>query len=447
MAGELTRRTFLNTVGAGTAALAARGMVPAPTRQPNIIFILSDDVGIDLIGCYGSDRYRTPNIDALAKGGVRFETCHANPLCGPTRCELLTGRYPFRTGGVTNQSWNKNGGMGAKSSDEFPIARLLRQSGYATACSGKWRQVGETPGDWGFEEWLTDPTAGGWYWEKSYTRNGQRVELDREAYVPEAAHQFAMDFVRRHRQGPFFLYYPTHLVHAPIVRTPDSAADSQDFYADMVAYLDRSVGRVVAEVDGLGLRDNTVIVFSGDNGTARQSGTIGGRQIHGAKGSMWEGGSRVPLIANWRGVTSQGKVLQDMVDFSDFYATFAELAGAKLPEGLTVDGRSFAPQLRGENGKPRDWVYVQLGKNWYVKERDWKLNQAGELYDMKDAPFEEKLVPDGAEPPGAAAARKRLHAVLGQLNPAGGKTEPDRSNASKAARKQLRIQRKQLKKK
>jgi arylsulfatase A len=292
--------------------------------------------------------------------------------------------------------------------------------------------VGETPGDWGFDEWLTDPTAGGWYWQKSYTKNGQLIELDKEVYCPDVAHELAMDFMKRHREGPFLLYYPTHLVHGPILRTPDSAPDSKDFYADNVAYLDKSVGKVVSEIERLGLRENTVILFAGDNGTtAQSSGPIGGRRINGAKGSMWEGGSRVPLIASWKGTTPAGRVLKDLVDFSDFYATFAELAGAKMPDGLKFDSRSFAPQLRGEKGKPREWVFVQLGKNWYVKERVWKLNQSGELYDLKEAPFEEKLVPADTKDAEAVAARKRLQGVLDQLNPAGGKTEAADAGAAK----------------
>jgi len=428
-----TRRHFLGTMGAGMAAAATpRLLRAAGGRKPNIVFILSDDVGLDLMGCYGSDRFKTPNIDALAREGIRFEAGHSTPLCGPTRCEFNTGRYPFRTGGLTNQSWNRADGKGPKASDEFPIARLLKQAGYATCSSGKWRQVGETPGDWGFDEWLTDPTAGGWYWQKSYTKNGQLIELDKEVYCPDVAHELAMDFMKRHREGPFLLYYPTHLVHGPILRTPDSAPDSKDFYADNVAYLDKSVGKVVSEIERLGLRENTVILFAGDNGTtAQSSGPIGGRRINGAKGSMWEGGSRVPLIASWKGTTPAGRVLKDLVDFSDFYATFAELAGAKMPDGLKFDSRSFAPQLRGEKGKPREWVFVQLGKNWYVKERVWKLNQSGELYDLKEAPFEEKLVPADTKDAEAVAARKRLQGVLDQLNPAGGKTEAADAGAAK----------------
>ena len=440
---KITRRSFVSTAGAGAAALAAPGWLRAAgSRKPNIVFILSDDVGIDLTGCYGSDRFKTPNIDALAKGGIRFETCHSAPLCGPTRCEFLTGRYAFRTGGLMNQSWNAAGGQGAKSSDEVSIAKLLKQAGYATCLSGKHRQVGETPGDWGFDEWLTDPTAGGWYWQKTYTKNGKLIENDKEVYCPDVAHEFAMDFVKRHSKEPFFLYYPTHLVHGPILRTPDSAPDSKDLYADNVAYLDKSVGKVVAEIERLGLSKNTVIVYAGDNGTAGQSGTIGGRQINGAKASMWEGGTRVPLIASWKGTTPRGKVLKDMVDFSDFHATFAELAGVKQPAGLTFDGRSFAPQLRGRKGNPREWIYVQLGRNWYVKEPGWKLNQGGELYDMKEAPFVEKLVPAGTEDAAAAAGRKRLQAVLDKLNPAGGKTEAVQPGGGKAGKKAGQGQRK-----
>lgn len=226
------------------------------------------------------------------------------------------------------------------------------------------------------------------------------------------------------------------------MQTPDSAAGSKDLYSDMIAYLDKSVGKVLSEVERLGLRENTAIFFSGDNGTARRSGTIGGRQINGAKGSMWEGGSRVPLIVSWKGKTSEGRVLEDMVDFSDFYPTFAELAGVTPPRGVTVDGRSFARQLRGQNGNPREWIYVQLGGNWYVKERGWKLNQSGELYDMNEAPFEETLIPADTAEPTATTARKRLQAVLDQLNPAGGRTEAIRPQAAKAAKKARKKQRK-----
>ncbi len=443
---SVTRRGFLKSVGVGAALVGAPRLLgaaeppPAPAKRPNIVFILADDYGLDGVGCYGSDRYKTPNIDALAKTGIRFETCYSTPLCGPTRCQFITGRYPFRTGGLTNQAAGR-----PSPRDEPSIAKTLKAAGYATCHVGKWRQMGATPGDWGFDEYVTDPTAGGYYWEKSYTKNGQLVKSDKEIYYPDVAHDFAIDFIARHRDKPFFLYYSSHLVHGPILRTPDSAPGAKaagNLYADNVAYLDKQVGKLVAELDRLGLRENTLVLFSADNGTARSSGTIGGRQINGAKGSMWEGGARVPLIANWKGTTPEGKVCKDMVDFSDFFVTFAELAGAKPPEGVVLDGRSFAPQLRGQPGTPREWIFVQLGNHWYVRDKGWKLNQAGELFDMKDAPFVEKPVPADTQDADALAARKRLQAVLDNLNPAAGKIAPPppekgaRREKRKAARRE-----------
>jgi arylsulfatase A len=324
------------------------------------------------------------------------------------------------------------------------LARTLKQAGYATGMAGKWRQMGDTPGDWGFDQWLTDPTAGGWYWQTSYTKNGELIETEQEVYCPDVCREFAIDFFKRHREQPFYFYYPTHLIHGPILRTPDSKPDTEDFYEDNVAYLDKQVGQLVAELDRLGLREKTLVVFTGDNGTARfgaDRSFLNGRKINGQKGTMLEGGSRVPLIASWAGVTPAGRVLRDLVDFSDFFATFAELAGAKMPEGVTFDSRSFAPQLRGEKGNPRDWVYVQLGANWYVREQGFKLTQNGELFDMSDAPLVEKAVAADTTDQAAVAARARLQAVLDQLSPATGKTaSPEKKKAKAGKQKRKRKQ-------
>jgi arylsulfatase A-like enzyme len=188
--------------------------------------------------------------------------------------------------------------------------------------------------------------------------------------------------------------------------------------------MDKLVGKLVAELDRLKLRDNTVIFFLGDNGVHPGEGdrsTIRGRRISGAKGMMLEGGSLVPCIASWPGKIAAGKVSPDLVDFSDFFPTIAELAGAKLPEGVTIDGKSFASILKGEEGTPREWIFVQLGRNWYVRESKWKLNHAGELFDMKDAPFEEKPVASDSADAEAIAARARLQAVLDKLDVKSGK--------------------------
>jgi len=324
------------------------------------------------------------------------------------------------------------------------IAKLLKQSGYATAAAGKWHQLTlmDTPDQataWGFDEFLRwDRSKGERYWKPALNKNGQMLPVNDQSYGPDIIHEFVVDFIRRHREGPFFVYYPTPLIHGPILRTPDSPESGSNLYADNVAYLDKLVGKLLAELDALEIRENTLLVFVGDNGsTGSGSNDVGGRTVDGRKGSVLEGGSRVPLIVSWKGTAPAGRVLADLVDFTDFYATFAELAGAQLPQGTAFDGRSFAPQLRGEKGSPRDWVYIQLGAEWYVRNQGWKLTQAGELFDMSDAPFSQKLVPASGANAEAQAARAGLQTVLDQLNPAGGiVVKPGaKANREKKARK------------
>ncbi len=404
------------------ALLLAPCLMLQAASQPNIILIYADDLGLDGVGCYGSDKHKTPNIDKLAASGTRFTTCYAAPLCGPSRCLLMTGRYAFRTGGIGNGSW-RGDGPGAKSADEPSIAKVLKQSGYVTAQAGKWRQVGETPRDWGFDEYVTDPTAGGWFWKDSYEKNGEQIKTDKEVYNPDIIQAYSIDFITRNKEKPFFLYYAMHLVHGPILRTPDTKEGS-DLYEDNIAYMDKQVGGIVAEIEKLGLREKTLIIFSADNGTANSyPSTIGGRMISGKKASMLEGGSRVPYIASWPGVTPAGAVSKDIISIADQLPTFAELGGAKLPEGVKIDGISHAAQIRGEKGTPREWVYVQLGKNWFVREHGWKMDEASELFDMSDAPFVEKPVAAAEDTEASKAARARLTAVLADLNPAAGKTD------------------------
>ena len=426
-------KTLLRTLLTALLGLVP-GLLPAAESRPNILFILADDLGIDGVSCYGANAHKTPNIDQLAASGTRFETCYAAPLCGPSRCLLMTGRYAFRTGGLTNGSWRANG-PGAKSANEWSIARVLKQSGYVTGQAGKWRQVGETPHDWGFDEYITDPTASGYYWKDTYEKNGQLVNAGKDAYNPDIIQAFTIDFLTRHKDEPFFFYYAMHFVHRPTLHTPDSSPGIKDgpaCYDDNIAYMDKQVAEIVATLEKLGLRGKTLVLFSGDNGTARgYPSPVQGRMLNGFKGTMLEGGSRVPYIASWPGVTPAGKVSPDIVSFADQLPTFAELSGAKLPEGVKIDGQSFAPQLRGQPGKPRAWAYVQLGQRWFVREPGWKMNEKGELFDMSDAPFVEKPVAAEADTDASKTARARLAVVLGDLNPARGKSDAAGENSQK----------------
>ena len=229
-------------------------------------------------------------------------------------------------------------------------------------------------------------------------------------------------------------------MHTEILPTPDSAPGSQDLYGDNVTYMDKLIGKLIAELERQHLREKTLIVFFGDNGTAEQRSnhaTIGGRRLNGAKGSMLEGGSLEPLIVNWPGVSPAGRICDDLIDSTDFLPTFAAVASAKLPVNTALDGHNFLPQIQGEKGQPREWVFLQLANQWYTRNRDWKLTQSGQLYNMSDAPFSEKLVPTNTTDTAALAARQSLQSGLAQLNPAGGfvdKGDGTGRHANKAAK-------------
>lgn len=409
-----------------------------PAVKPNIIYILADDFGLPDIGCYGS-AYKTPSLDALAAGGTRFEYCFAAPLCAPTRAMGMFGRYGFRTGVTDN-------GLGAAATpqNEVCIAKVLKQGGYTTAVSGKWSDLEYlvTPKDakkWGFDEFMIwgerweEGSGRSRYWGPDYNHNGKTIAGNKKTFGPDLLHEFAVDFIRARRDQPFFLYYPTPLIHYKLQPTPDSVGEKPDLHADNIAYLDKLVdklvGKLVAELESLKLREKTLIVFVGDNGSTKGAHTVHGRPIDGKKGELNEGGCRVPLILNWPGTTPAGKVSQDLVSITDFFPTFTELAGVTLPAGVTIDGHSIAPQALGQPGKPRDWVYVQLRSDRYVRDVRWKLTGAGDFFDMTEAPWREIPVSTDTPNAEAKAARARLQSALDSLVA----QDPNKDSAMKAA--------------
>lgn len=415
-------------------ALPAAAADATPAQKPNIILVLTDDVGLGDIGCCGGP-FKTPNIDALAKGGTRFQYCYSTPLCGPSRCQVLTGRYPFRTGLNSNHSANA-----IDPKREVMIPTVMKAAGYVTASVGKWGQMCFGPGEWGFDEYLLI-RGSGHYWASQtpiYTVNGQPQTLPADKHLPDAMHEFVAEFLAKHKDRPFFLYYPMSHIHGPILRTPDTkeGASPAQLYTDNVEYMDKLVGKLTAELDRLQLRERTVVLFCGDNGTARfgvEAATVDGKPISGQKATMLEGGSRVPLVVNWPGVTPAGHVSKNLVDFSDFFATFAELGGAKLPDGVTLDSRSFAPQIKGAKGTPRDWVYVELSGNSYVRDARFKLTNGGEMFDLSDAPFREIPVAKDTTDEAALAARKTLQSVL-DAHPAAAADKGGKAGGKKARR-------------
>lgn len=384
--------------------------------KPNVVFILADDLGIGNVGCYGADNYRTPHIDQLAAEGTRFTQCFTAALCGPSRALIMTGRYAFRNG-----SSNQDACM-VMPNKELQLARVFKSAGYNTASIGKWGQLPGNPDESGFDDYLRFNGSGVYRNKKEgkseeYLVNGTELKLADNEYMPDLMHEHMMKFIKKHKEEPFFVYYPMSSVHGDLLPTPDSAPDAQDLMADNVAYMDKLVGKLVADLEALKLREKTLIIFMGDNGTGKgqaQRATIGGKVLSGMKGTMLECGGLVPMIAHWPAKMTAGKVSTDLIDSTDFLPTFAELSGGTLPQETIFDGKSIAPQLRGGVGTPREWVFNQLAAMWYVRDAKWKLNEKDELFDMSDAPFTEKLV-TGDHP-----ARSKLAGFLAQLNPAGG---------------------------
>ena len=437
-----------------TAGIAAFGMLTgtgqivakenlsgnAEGRKPNIIFILADDLGYAEIGCYGSDKYKTPNIDKLASQGLRFTHGYSTPLCGPSRAALLTGRYAFRTGATNQDACSQ-----VFTKAEKAIPYFLKPAGYVSTCIGKWGQLPDEPSDFSFDQYLRF-FGSGVYWtepgkKQNYQVDGTDLILKENEYMPDLMHKKMVEFLTKNKSNPFFAYYSLSHVHGEITRTPDSKPTTRDFYDDNIRYMDKLVGKLRTELDRLKLTDNTILIFFSDNGTAgghADAATIGGRRLSGQKGSMLEGGSLEPLIVYWPGVTPKGKVCDDLISSTDFIPTFAEIAGTALPNDVILDGQSFNAQLHGEKGIPRTSLFVQLANNYWVRNSGWKLNQAGELFDMSKAPFEEIAVPADTKNTIALAARNSLQTELDRLNPAGGyidKGDGTGRHANKGAKK------------
>ena len=394
----------------------------AQQKKPNIIFVLADDLGIDGVSAYGADFFKTPVIDKLAKEGIRYTNAYTVPLCGPSRALILSGRYGFRTGAVNQDMTGE-----IKPSAENFMPSILKKAGYATSMIGKWGQLPLDPGAFGFEDYLRFFGSGSYVNEAGkkdkYVVNGKEAVLKDGEYMPDLMHDHMVNFLAKHKKDPFYLYYSLSHVHGEIVATPDTkpgTTDYKELYTDNISYMDKLVGKLVHTLDSLKLRENTLIVFFGDNGTAGEAAQIGrvqGQKLSGKKGTMQECGSLVPMIVNWPAMIKKPGVSNSLIDAADFIPTFAELAGAPLPTNNILDGVSFAYQLKGGKGTSREWIFTGLGKDWYVRSANWKLMRSGDLYDMRKAPFEEKLVVLDDK---TTAEKQKLQAILDKLNPAGG---------------------------
>ncbi|GMV95775.1 MAG: sulfatase [Phycisphaerae bacterium] len=405
-------------------------LAPAAPQRPNILFIMADDLGPEWLSCYGSE-HQTPHLDRLAASGMRFERAYATPLCTPTRHELLTGRYPFRTGWTTHYDTPRWGGQYFDWNREITFARVLREAGYATAVAGKWqmndfRTHPDALARHGFDEHCVwpgvesdNPPAAERYFDAYVQTNGRR-ETRQGEFGPDVFTGFLIDFMTRKKDGPFLAYYAMVLTHTPFTHTPANRGNESlkgaALHPGMVDHLDGEVGRLLAALERLGLRDRTVVIFTTDNGTVSGvKGMVRGRAVNGGKATLREAGIRVPLIVSWPGQVAAGRATAAPVDFSDFFPTLLELAGAAPPAGVTLDGRSFAPLLRGDPAyRPREWVFSQLGAGRIVCDGRFKLYQDGRMFDVEEDPAETGDLKDSRDP-AVVAAREKLRRVLDAL--------------------------------
>ncbi|NDV60996.1 sulfatase-like hydrolase/transferase [Puniceicoccales bacterium CK1056] len=385
-----------------------------PTK-PNIILIMADDLGYECVGANGESEYSTPALDRLAETGMRFEHCYSQPLCTPSRVKLMTG-----ISNVRNYI-----DFGIMDPQATTFGSLMKEAGYATAIAGKW-QLGTDPAQlekFGFDEYCL------WQLEMKGSRYNDLACLQLNTgeklsggYGPDKVNAFVRDFITRHKDEPFFCYYPMLLPHAPFEPTPDSLtrdADKKSNFKDMVAYMDKMVGQVAEHLEKLGLRDNTLILFTSDNGTHGSiTSRFNGQELKGGKGKMTDAGTRVPFIANWPAVIREASVGKELIEFSDFLPTLCDVAGATLPADLKIDGKSFYPLLNALSGSPRTTVHCWYSRDGTDPAKEWARNQRyklyrnGSFYDLQNDSLEKKPLRIREQSDGVMAVHSLLQEEL-----------------------------------
>ena len=417
----MNRREFGKVIVGGIGVAALPGLMRSTTanggrlgnhEKPNIILIMADDLGYGDLGCYGNKGVETPHIDALARSGARFTDYHSNgAVCSPTRAALLTGRYQQRCGigGVVTAAKHRHTGMAL---NEVTFAEVLKNHGYVTGIFGKWhlgynvdfnpvRQgfdafVGYVSGNVDYHSHIDQAGYDDW-WKDS----GKTPE---EGYSTDLITRHGVAFIERHKDKPFCLYLPHEAPHYPYQGRGDpperlpggkkgKKAKGKEIaraYKEMVEVMDEGVGRIVETIKRLGLERQTFIFFCSDNG-ANKNGSNGA--LSGYKGSLWEGGHRVPAIACWPGRIKPGTVTHQTALGMDLFATMASVAGAKLPAGLALDGVDLRPMLVDDATLPKRTVFWRHGNQKAVRQGPWKLRVQGkkvELYNLAEDLGEKK---------------------------------------------------------
>lgn len=376
--------------------LVPAGQVFAAKRKPNVIIIYTDDQGSVDMGCYGSKDLKTPNMDALAKRGIRFTQFYASaPVCSPSRAGLLTGRYPVRAGVPGNVS-STRGGKGAMPAEQITMAEMFSKAGYATAHIGKWHlgYTDETmPNAQGFDYSFghmggcIDNFSHFFYWQgpnrHDLWRQGKEVYEDGK-YFPALMVDEASAFIEKNKANPFFIYFAMNVPHYPYQGHANwleyynkaGVKYPRNLYNAFVSTQDEYIGKLVAKIDQLGLRKDTIIIFQSDHGhsTEQRAHYAGGNAgpYRGAKFSLFEGGIRVPAIISWPGELVEGQEDGRLAHSCDWMPTLAALAGVDLLN-KDIDGKNIVPMIRDGATSPHKVLHWTIGNSWAVREGEWKL--------------------------------------------------------------------------
>lgn len=395
-------------------------------QPPNIILIMADDLGAEAVGCYGSTSYLTPHLDEMASSGIRFDNAYATPLCTPTRAMIMSGLYPQVTGhrGLIGKAPE------VRMSPEIKtFGHYLREAGYATAIAGKW-QLGQFdvypdhPVEMGFDQyclwkWFFEGSKTQRYWKPGIWQNGKSVDGGEDVYGPDRYSGFLMDFIREKKDESFFVYFPMALTHSPFVdpparpldekQDPDLELKKQQPFAKMISYADEIVGNINALLEELEIAENTLVIFTADNGTDKniKESRIGDLVIPGGKGSMTEAGARVPFIAKWPAGIKGGQVSGQLISLVDLVPTFNALSGIKTEE--VINGRDVSHYFTGERGEDRDHIFVCYGKDYFVRTDKWRLHGSGGLYYIPVTSNEERYAEKKKE---SDKHRAKLQAIL-----------------------------------
>lgn len=383
--------------------------------RPNILFILVDDLGRELISSYGSNDFQTPNIDRIANEGIKFNHAFANPFCTPSRSEILTGRYPFVTD-TTFPIWHyENHKDSVLDVSEPSFARQLQKSGYATAIAGKWQLSFLRTQDWvhdfGFDTYMLwqlvseDGERTTRFYNPYYRKDG-RVIADEisDRYGPDVLVDYLIEFMDNHSgKKPFMAYYTALHPHFPWIPTPDSEDQTMPvhdgignfigdpkFFPDNVDRLDKDVGRLLDSLEEMGIADNTIVIFISDNGTdQRLVNTFNNMDVPGGKATLTDRGTMVPLLIRWPEKIMPGTIDNELVELADFFPTFVEIAGAEIPNQV-IHGKSFAKRLiranETENHKP--WIHLQMNNDRNLRTKDWFITEEGIFKKVQNYPVD-----------------------------------------------------------